>query len=124
MLKFLIALGFLGLTTLGFGFDQADLDNFLANGVCVKCDLTDADLSNLVIETPNLNKTDLSGANLSGSDFTGGNFNKTICVATNFTDAILTDANFNKSNLTDADFTGANIDGVNFNKSIQNGTIF
>jgi uncharacterized protein YjbI with pentapeptide repeats len=98
-------------------FDQADLDDFLDKGRCVRCDLSGADFTGLDLSGSNFVRSNLDGANFTDAICIGCNFNRTSNVNALFTGADLTDSNFNRSDVTGADFTDAVVDGVNFNRS-------
>ena len=88
-----------GMTVLpAFAFDEADLEQLKATGICKNCDLTDADLTG----------ADLAGANLGGS-----NLYRAELVGVNLSGAFLTRANLAFVNFENADLTGADLTGAN-----------
>ena len=87
------------LTGMGYGFNAADLQKVNSTNKCEKCDLSNANFSNI----------DMYGANLTGANLTGAN---------------LSDASFNDANLTGANLKGANIKGANFSGAKLSNTIW
>jgi hypothetical protein len=86
--------------TAGDAAVPADVDQLLETGYCPRCDLSDADLSNL-----NLRDVYLSGANLAGAD--------------------LSNSNLQYADLSYAILNGANLSGVDFSfANLRNASIF
>lgn len=81
---------------------------------CPRCNLFQADLSNLTLKGKNLagarlRQADLSSAVLSRTSFAGGDLRDV-----NAYGAVLTGASFARADLTNASFVGAYLQGANF----------
>ena len=91
-----------------FAFDEGDLDQLKATGICKNCDLTEADLT---------------GADLAGANLGGANLFKAELIGVNLSGAFLTRANLASANFKNADLTGANLTGANLAQAIFCNTI-
>jgi S1-C subfamily serine protease len=91
-----------------FAFDEADLEQLKATGICKNCDLTEADLT---------------GADLAGANLGGANLFKAELIGVNLSGAFLTRANLASANFKNADLTGANLTGANLAQAIFCNTI-
>ena len=80
-----------------FAYKISDLKKFKNTKKCIKCDLTDVNLSRV-----NLSGVNLSGSNLSGSNLSGSN---------------LSESNLSESDLSGSDLSGVNLSGVNLSGS-------
>ena len=56
-----------------FAYKKSDLKKFKNTKKCIKCDLTDVNLSGSNLSGSNLSESDLSGSNLSGVNLSGVN---------------------------------------------------
>jgi uncharacterized protein YjbI with pentapeptide repeats len=98
-----------GMTVLPvLAFDEADLEQLKATGICKNCDLTEADLT---------------GADLAGANLGGANLFKAELIGVNLSGAFLTRANLASANFKNADLTGANLTGANLAQAIFCNTI-
>ena len=80
-----------------FAYKKSDLKKFKNTKKCIKCDLTDLNLSGA-----NLSGANLSGANLSGANLSGANLSE----------ANLTSANLSEANLKEVNLTSANLSEI------------
>ena len=80
-----------------FAYKKSDLKKFKNTKKCIKCDLTDVNLSG-----SNLSGSNLSGSNLSESNLSGSN---------------LSESNLSESDLSGSDLSGVNLSGVNLSGS-------
>ena len=85
-----------------FAYKQSDLNKFENTRKCIKCDLTDLNLSRV-----NLSRVNLSGSNLSGSDLSESDLS-----GSNLSGSNLSGVNLNGSNLKDVNLTYANLSGI------------
>ena len=81
--------GFEGLEGL---FEESDLDKLEETGVCVKCDLSGANLGGADLSTANLTRATLKLATLTGSDLRGANLTGTIFCGTKMPDESINDS--------------------------------
>ena len=99
-----------GMTVLPvLAFEEADLEQLKATGICKNCDLTDADLTGADLARANLGGTNLYRAELVGVNLSGAFLTR----------ANLAFANFENADLTGADLTGANLTQAIFCKTIM-----
>ena len=100
-------------------WDKIDYQRLMATKKCVKCDLTEAYLSEA-----DLVFTNLSGANLSGADLSEANLFYTNLSAADLSETNLSGADLNEVNLSAADLEGANLTETKFCETkMPNGTI-
>ena len=85
-----------------FAYKKSDLKKFKNTKKCIKCDLTDLNLSG-----SNLSGSNLSGANLSGSNLGGSNLS-----GANLSGANLSGANLSETNLKEVNLTYANLSEI------------
>ena len=85
-----------------FAYKQSDLNKFENTRKCIKCDLTDLNLSRV-----NLSRVNLSGSNLSGSDLSESDLS-----GSNLSGVNLSGVNLNGSNLKDVNLTYANLSEI------------
>jgi len=85
-----------------FAYKKSDLKKFKNTKKCIKCDLTDLNLSGSNLSGSNLSGANLSGANLSGANLSGAN---------------LSGANLSGANLSGANLSGANLSGANLSET-------
>jgi len=85
-----------------FAYKKSDLKKFKNTKKCIKCDLTDLNLSGVNLSGVNLNGSNLSGSNLSGSNLSGANLSG----------ANLSGANLSEANLKEVNLTGANLSEI------------
>lgn len=91
---------------------------------CPRCNLFQADLSNLELKNKNLagarlRQADLSAAIMNRTRFTGGDLRDV-----NAYGAVLTGASFARADLTNASFVGAYLQGANFSGARLSGVNF
>ena len=60
-----------------FAYKKSDLKKFKNTKKCIKCDLTDLNLSGSNLSGSNLSGSNLSGSNLSGANLSGANLSET-----------------------------------------------
>ena len=80
-----------------FAYKKSDLKKFKNTKKCIKCDLTDLNLSGVNLSGVNLNGSNLSGSNLSGANLSGAN---------------LSGANLSEANLKEVNLTYANLSEI------------
>ena len=85
-----------------FAYKKSDLKKFKNTKKCIKCDLTDLNLSGVNLSGVNLNGSNLSGVNLSGANLSGSNLGG----------ANLSGANLSEANLKEVNLTGANLSEI------------
>ena len=85
-----------------FAYKQSDLDKFINTKKCIKCDLTDVNLSRVNLSRVNLSGSDLSGSDLSESDLS----------ESNLSGANLSGANLSETNLKEVNLTYANLSEI------------
>ena len=85
-----------------FAYKKSDLKKFKNTKKCIKCDLTDLNLSGV----------NLSGVNLSGSNLTGANLGGANLSGANLSGANLSGANLSEANLKEVNLTGANLSEI------------
>ena len=85
-----------------FAYKQSDLNKFENTRKCIKCDLTDLNLSRVNLSRVNLSGSNLSGSDLSESDLSGSNLSR----------VNLSGVNLNGSNLKDVNLTYANLSEI------------
>ena len=90
-----------------FAYKKSDLKKFKNTKKCIKCDLTDLNLSGVNLSGVNLNGSNLSGSNLSGANLSGSNLG-----GANLSGANLSGANFSEANLKEVNLTGANLSEI------------
>ena len=74
-----------------FAYKKSDLKKFKNTKKCIKCDLTDLNLSGSNLSGANLSGANLSGANLSGSNLSGVNLSEANLKEVNLTYANLSE---------------------------------
>ena len=74
-----------------FAYKKSDLKKFKNTKKCIKCDLTDLNLSGSNLSGSNLSGSNLSGANLSGANLSGANLSETNLKEVNLTYANLSE---------------------------------
>ena len=74
-----------------FAYKKSDLKKFKNTKKCIKCDLTDLNLSGSNLSGANLSGSNLSGANLSGANLSGANLSETNLKEVNLTYANLSE---------------------------------
>jgi uncharacterized protein YjbI with pentapeptide repeats len=102
-------------------------EQLLQRRECLRCDLTNVNLSGMDLQDVNLSGANLSGANFSNSDLSGANFENTLLREVNFSNSQLANANFSNSDLENANFSdailrnsilyGAQYESANFNQA-------
>jgi uncharacterized protein YjbI with pentapeptide repeats len=107
MIIVFIAVFFLSLSSLSYGFDEKQVQSLKKSNNCPKCDLSGANLANL----------DLTYADLSGANLTGADFSNTVLSNANLTNANLTNGNFTNVNFFEANLKGADITKADFTKA-------
>ena len=85
-----------------FAYKKSDLKKFKNTKKCIKCDLTDLNLSGSNLSGSNLSGSNLSGSNLSGSNLSGANLSG----------ANLSGANLSETNLKEVNLTYANLSEI------------
>ena len=80
-----------------FAYKKSDLKKFKNTKKCIKCDLTDLNLSGSNLSGSNLSGVNLSGSNLGGANLSGAN---------------LSGANLSEANLKEVNLTGANLSEI------------
>lgn len=133
-------------------YSEDDLNQFNETNVCIKCDLTDADLvgkENAVLDGSILIGSYIEGqmsgssyinsvltkthsgyhnefysmvSNFEGAMMNHANFERAYLSGSNFENVNLTKANLSWANLSSSNFNNANVAGVNFNHSILIGS--
>ena len=88
-----------------FAYKKSDLKKFKNTKKCIKCDLTDLNLSGSNLSGSNLSGSNLSGSNLSGSNLSGSNLS-----GSNLSGANLSETNLKEVNLTYANLSEIIID--------------
>ncbi len=73
--RILLTVLLMAFATLIFGFEDEDLEKFLATNQCVNCDLALADLAGRNLSKARLRGADLWGAILIGADLRGAKLN-------------------------------------------------
>jgi len=120
----LAALASLALAT-GASAQNAGQISAVRNGAnCPRCNLFQADLSNLELKNKNL-----SGARLRQADLSAAVMNRTSFAGADLRDlnaygAVLTGASFARADLTNASFVGAYLQGANFSGARLSGVNF
>jgi len=79
-----------------FAYKKSDLKKFKNTKKCIKCDLTDLNLSGSNLSGSNLSGANLSGANLSGANLSGANLSGANLSETNLKEVNLTYANLSE----------------------------
>ena len=79
-----------------FAYKKSDLKKFKNTKKCIKCDLTDLNLSGSNLSGSNLSGSNLSGSNLSGSNLGGANLSGANLSETNLKEVNLTYANLSE----------------------------
>jgi len=79
-----------------FAYKKSDLKKFKNTKKCIKCDLTDLNLSGSNLSGSNLSGSNLSGSNLSGSNLSGSNLS-----GVNLSEANLKEVNLTYANLSE-----------------------
>ena len=79
-----------------FAYKKSDLKKFKNTKKCIKCDLTDLNLSGSNLSGSNLSGSNLSGSNLSGSNLSGANLS-----GVNLSEANLKEVNLTYANLSE-----------------------
>lgn len=79
--------------------------------------ITDADLSGVILKQVNLTRTNLISVNLSGVNLTNADLSDANLGSVNLTRADLSGANLSGVNLTRVDLSGANLSGVNLTRA-------
>ena len=74
-----------------FAYKKSDLKKFKNTKKCIKCDLTDLNLSGSNLSGSNLSGANLSGSNLSGANLSGANLSETNLKEVNLTYANLSE---------------------------------
>ena len=74
-----------------FAYKKSDLKKFKNTKKCIKCDLTDVNLSGVNLSGSNLSGSNLSGSNLSGANLSGANLSETNLKEVNLTYANLSE---------------------------------
>ena len=90
-----------------FAYKKSDLKKFKNTKKCIKCDLTDLNLSGSNLSGVNLSGSNLSGVNLSGSNLGGSNLS-----GANLSGANLSGANLSETNLKEVNLTYANLSEI------------
>ncbi len=85
-----------------FAYKKSDLRKFKNTKKCIKCDLTDLNLSGVNLSGSNLSGVNLSGSNLGGSNLSGANLSG----------ANLSGANLSETNLKEVNLTYANLSEI------------
>ncbi|MDJ0795724.1 MAG: pentapeptide repeat-containing protein [Calothrix sp. MO_167.B12] len=124
----------LGLVTQAWAVNEGDLQKLKETGVCPRCDLSGADMSQLNLFGANLRNANLQSAilsesNLENADFTGANLesanlNSSNLKGASFTGANLKSASLENSDLSYAGFMGANLEAANLKNSTSKLTNF
>ena len=86
-----------------FAYKESDFYKLKNTKKCIECDLTDLNLSRLILRRVNLSGSDLSGSNLSGSDLSGSD---------------LSGVNLSRVNLSGTNLKNINLTGTNLNRII------
>ena len=89
-----------------FAYKKSDLKKFKNTKKCIKCDLTDLNLSGSNLSGSNLSGSNLSGSNLSGSNLSGSNLKEVNLTNANLSEIIIDEKAF--STLDFSEFTFMN----------------
>ena len=84
-----------------FAYKQSDLNKFKNARKCIKCDLTDVNLSRVNLRRVNLSGSDLSGSDLSESDLSGSNLSGSNLSGSNLSGSNLKEVNLTNANLSE-----------------------
>jgi len=95
-----------------FAYKKSDLKKFKNTKKCIKCDLTDLNLSGANLSGANLSGANLSGSNLSGVNLSGSNLGGSNLSGANLSGANLSGANLSEANLKEVNLTGANLSEI------------
>ena len=79
-----------------FAYKKSDLKKFKNTKKCIKCDLTDLNLSGSNLSRANLSGSNLGGSNLSGANLSGANLSGANLSETNLKEVNLTYANLSE----------------------------
>jgi uncharacterized protein YjbI with pentapeptide repeats len=104
--------------------NAGQVEHARGGGDCPRCNLFQADFSNLELKGRNfagarLRQSDMSAAVMNRTTFAGGDLRDV-----NAYGAVLTGANFAGTNLTNASFVGAYLEGANFRGATLTGVNF
>ena len=101
-----------------FAYEKSDLKKFKNTKKCIKCDLTDVNLSGVNLSGVNLSGSNLSGSNLSGSNLSGSNLSGSNLSGSNLKEVNLTYANLREIIIDEKAFSTLDISEFTFmNKS-------
>jgi hypothetical protein len=101
-----------------FAYKKSDLKKLKNTKKCIKCDLTDVNLSGSNLSGSNLSGSNLSGSNLSGSNLSGSNLSGSNLSGSNLKEVNLTYANLSEIIIDEKSFSTLDISEFTFmNKS-------
>ena len=84
-----------------FAYKKSDLKKFKNTKKCIKCDLTDVNLSRVNLSRVNLSGSNLSGSDLSESDLSGSNLSGSNLSGSNLSGSNLKEVNLTNANLSE-----------------------
>jgi len=87
-----------------FAYKKSDLKKFKNTKKCIKCDLTDLNLSGANLSGSNLSGSNLSGSNLSGSNLSGSNFKEVNLTYANLSEIIIDEKAFSTLDVSEHTF--------------------
>ena len=95
-----------------FPYKKSDLKKFKNTKKCIKCDLTDLNLSGSNLSGANLSGVNLSGSNLSGVNLSGSNLSGVNLSGVNLSGSNLSGVNLSEANLKEVNLTYANLSEI------------
>ena len=95
-----------------FAYKKSDLKKYKNTKKCIKCDLTDLNLSGTNLSGSNLSGSNLSGTNLSGSNLSGSNLSGSNLSGVNLSGVNLSGVNLSEANLKEVNLTYANLSEI------------
>ena len=100
---------------------KEDLYKLLTEGICIDCNLKDADLSHADLRSTNLKGANLSGANLSNSILDNSNLESSDLSSATLYNASLKNVNLSGAILSDADFRNSDLTNAKIDiKALKN----
>lgn len=100
-----------------YGFNGQEVDRFLKNKVCNKCDLQVVNFEGKVLKFSKLNGAVLTAARLKNTNFEGSDFQGAILRAANLSKSLLGEVNFKLAKLQDVNLAGAHLINANFERA-------
>ena len=87
-----------------FAYKKSDLKKFKNTKKCIKCDLTDVNLSRVNLSGVKLSGSNLSGSNLSGSNLSGSNLKEVNLTYANLSEIIIDEKAFSTLDVSEHTF--------------------